>query len=161
MAVRFHTRSTSNSLVPVLQFSIGTKRLVHLCPDVESHRSKWLHWDHELGKTVPCTEDGSCPYCPRAVREVTYVPAVEWIASARRWLRRIAPVTDTGVHVFDSDLAKLSWSVCRYGRKTSPVVWTAQDLAESRPTVVPFEIETSLSRMWGCQRTVDDPARIR
>jgi len=110
-----------------------------------------MHWDTELGRMQPCRTKG-CTYCPKATREITYVPVLlaAGASPAGRFAPRIVPVTDGWFEILDSDHSTNVYRVVRQA-KSEACRWTiATTLSAYRLT--PYEgqeIEPSLLRMWG------------
>lgn len=161
MAVRFVPIEHQNEWIPVLQFPVGLKKLVRLCADRVSWRSTFLHWDSELGKTVPCHSPDECPLCPMPTRQTVYVPALELVPASRAWLRRIMPITEFCRSVLDGELEFVTFECVRIGRSKSPIRMMRTQLPYDAPACLPFSIERSLYRMWGCQNTLAESEFVR
>ena len=114
-------------------------------------RTVAMHWDRELGRTVPCLTS-KCTYCPSPTRETTYVPALvaEGNVPRPKFSLRILPVTDGWADILAAQCDDSLFKIVRKA-KSEACHWSiAGKLAAYGCT--PFagtEIEMSLRRMWG------------
>lgn len=163
MPVTFLPSRLKRLLYPLVQWTVDYPRYVRVSPDRRSWRNTNLHWVHDLNKTVPCLGKGECPYCPRALRPVTYTPCLVWSDKDGHWHKHVLPVLEGLVELLDEDLDMFSFATLRKGKRNSPVRYSRFVAKEGTPVCPPFSIADTLFAMWGIQEKVQPvelPTRI-
>lgn len=130
--------------------------LVRIHPSRLLHRKVYVHWIHELKRSLACVGN-NCPYCATMGKEPRcYAPGIEWHNKQQKWVRRVIPINASCLHVLEEDLGKLSYECKRaYAAKNAPVKMVGHVPKMKHADVPDFDITPTLLRMWGCQTKVE------
>jgi hypothetical protein len=134
---------------PLVQFKPNEPIRMRLCQDRRAWKSTLLHWANDLERTVPCTQDDECPYCPLSTRVCVYVPCMMLGRFEMRWHKAILPVQESLMGVLDIDHFLFAIDAVRRGAKNAPIRWNAVQANSEMPVCPQFDVTDSLYRCWG------------